>query len=240
MSSAESPEVSSVTPEPGRLLRKASEIEDPDEATSRRAQPSKYSGLRDLQKQKEKWSNLLRWVLIRSFLSPGRPARRAPVRTPAGRLDDPSRAAPVHGHVHRVAPLPVPVGASRRRLLRPGGTAAAPCSGVRPALAGAQRGDSRKPLRTDPVFPDPGVGQHPPGPPPTPPAEGRTAPALSPPAPPASSGRRCSSRTPPPGTLPRGARRSEHHLQRSPLAVPAVTPSRRRAAAAGEPAGVTS
>lgn len=68
MSSAEAPEVSSVTPEPGRLLRKASEIEDPDEATSRRAQPSKYAGLRDLQKQKEKWSNLLRWVLIRSFL----------------------------------------------------------------------------------------------------------------------------------------------------------------------------
>lgn len=44
----------------------------------------------------------------------GRPARGAPVRTPSGRLDDSSRVAPVHGHVHRVAPLPVPVEARGR------------------------------------------------------------------------------------------------------------------------------
>lgn len=68
MSSAEPPEGASVAPESGRLLQKASEVGDTDETTSAGTQPSKYSGLRDLQKQKEKWSNLLRWVLILSFL----------------------------------------------------------------------------------------------------------------------------------------------------------------------------
>lgn len=68
MSSAEPSEVPSPAPESGRLLQKASEVGDTDETTSAGAQPSKYSGLRDLQKQKEKWPNLLRWVLILSFL----------------------------------------------------------------------------------------------------------------------------------------------------------------------------
>lgn len=67
MSSAEPPEAPSVAPEPGRLP-KAKEIGRPDHGTSPSAQPSEYSGLRDLQKQKEKWSNLLRRVLILSFL----------------------------------------------------------------------------------------------------------------------------------------------------------------------------
>ena len=67
MSSAEAPEVSSDSSDTGRLLQKASEVGATDEGASPTSE-SKYTGLRDLQKQKEKWSNLLRRVLVLSFV----------------------------------------------------------------------------------------------------------------------------------------------------------------------------
>lgn len=68
MSSGESPEISSAASEAGRLRRKADEIAATDDGASPIVRESEYAGLRNLQEQKEKWSNLLRWVLILSFV----------------------------------------------------------------------------------------------------------------------------------------------------------------------------
>lgn len=67
MSSAESPEVSGGASDAGRLRRKANKIAPTDDSASPTVRESEYAGLRNLQEQKEKWSNLLRWVLISSF-----------------------------------------------------------------------------------------------------------------------------------------------------------------------------
>ena len=51
------------------ILQKLSPVDAGAEKAERpRAEESRFAGLRDLAKQKEKWSNLLRWILIVSFV----------------------------------------------------------------------------------------------------------------------------------------------------------------------------
>ena len=68
MSSAESPEVPDSPATVGEVIGKTSSIgKSSDTKKTPSASESEYSGLRNLQEQKEKWSNLLRWVLVLSF-----------------------------------------------------------------------------------------------------------------------------------------------------------------------------